>query len=348
MMNQIKVERIVVHQINHHHYNHPLLSAQELTITEEINYIFTDLLIQNLEHRFLRVGKFHENHDSPISLRDLSDRILDEPAHFVSYSQSIAQYLFYTVADSKTVAPTDLAICTFSEIENPIKQLALLMMYPMDAFMFLKEITNGQLLYNLKKVSGILSTGKLQKCAFILPKELRKIYGYDLKVLDRQVGADVASYFINFLQCSLLEPARKVNMKPKFFISYSSKDGIVAEEISAILQESGFNTWLDKKDIVIGQPILDRVSKGIETESDFVIILISKNSTNSEWCKLELRMAYQKELGLKRTVVLPIRIDDAEVPAEIMTKKYYQFIPHNKTSASSLVREIKSLLKLQG
>lgn len=137
-------------------------------------------------------------------------------------------------------------------------------------------------------------------------------------------------------------------MKTKFFISHSSKDSKTAEQISSILQSQGYDTWLDKKDITIGQSIIDRVSKGIDTESDFVVMLISKNSLESEWCKLELRMAYQKELSLKRTVVLPIKIDNTEVPPEIMIKKYFQFAPRSKKSVISLLQEISSLLQSIG
>lgn len=133
----------------------------------------------------------------------------------------------------------------------------------------------------------------------------------------------------------------------KFFISYSSIDAYVANQISIALQKSGFNTWLDQKDIVIGQPIVDRLGKGISDESDYVIILISQNSLVSEWCKLELAMAYQKELEQKRIVLLPVLIDESDIPIELRTKKYYLLDTDSDESLDSMVEEISTLVNIQ-
>lgn len=127
------------------------------------------------------------------------------------------------------------------------------------------------------------------------------------------------------------------------FISYSSQDKETVDKLAELLQKAGFGIWLDQKDIVIGQSILDRVRDGVTKESDYVLIILSRNSTASEWCKLELRMAYQKELEMKKIVVLPVRIDDADVPEEVRTKKYHQLIVNDEKSVSSLIHQIMSL-----
>jgi hypothetical protein len=131
------------------------------------------------------------------------------------------------------------------------------------------------------------------------------------------------------------------------FISYSSLDERIAEKIAALLSEAGLKYWLDKKDILIGEQILVRVRDGIVKESDYTLIVLSKNSVASEWCKEETRIAYQKEFALKRIVLLPIRIDSAEIPAEVGTKKYYPLDTGSDESFQSLVREIKSLIDKQ-
>ena len=114
--------------------------------------------------------------------------------------------------------------------------------------------------------------------------------------------------------------------------------------VQSFLQWS--HIWLDQKDIFIGQPILDRIRDGVTKESDYVLIILSKYSTVSEWCKLELRMAYEKELTTKRVVVLPIRIDNAEVPIEVKTKKYFQLEINDKDSVNALILQIRSLENL--
>ena len=134
---------------------------------------------------------------------------------------------------------------------------------------------------------------------------------------------------------------------PRLFISYSSKDERIVLRIADSLEKAGFEYWLDKKDILIGQPILDRLREGIISESDYTLIILSANSVISEWCRFELRMAYEKEMSLRRIVALPIRVDQAEVPMEVRTKKYYQLDPRSKASMNSLVSEIKSLVDSQ-
>ena len=131
--------------------------------------------------------------------------------------------------------------------------------------------------------------------------------------------------------------------KSRLFISYSSKDSETVNKLAKSLQKVGFDIWLDQKDIVIGQPILDRIRDGVTKESDYVLIILSRNSTVSEWCKLELRMAYEKELTAKRIVVLPIRIDDTDVPDEVKTKKYFQLEITDKGSVKLLIDQIRSV-----
>jgi len=133
----------------------------------------------------------------------------------------------------------------------------------------------------------------------------------------------------------------------RFFISYSSRDHAVASKIGEILEKEGYGVWLDQKDIVIGQPLLDRIRDGLNFESDYVLILLSKNSVKSEWCKLELRMAYEKEIISKKVVVLPIRIDEINVPDEIRVKKYFQLNPSQTDSFKMLIVEIRSLIERQ-
>jgi len=137
------------------------------------------------------------------------------------------------------------------------------------------------------------------------------------------------------------------NPNVRIFISYSSKDEPVVEKLAGKLQMAGFRCWRDKKDILLGEPLLDRVREGITEESDYTLLILSKDSMMSEWCKLELRMAYAKELQQRRVVVLPIRIDLTAIPAEINVKRYYQLDPTTESSFDALLEEIRSIVRKQ-
>ncbi len=71
------------------------------------------------------------------------------------------------------------------------------------------QTPEGKNLSMLKRIPGVLPSGELQKCAFILPQALREEKGFDLWVLDQQaarygIRRMVASFFlVDFLQCQV-------------------------------------------------------------------------------------------------------------------------------------------------
>jgi len=131
------------------------------------------------------------------------------------------------------------------------------------------------------------------------------------------------------------------------FLSYSRNDEKVTKLIAKHLKQAGIECWLDQKEIALGEPILDRIREGIAKESEYVLIILSKHSMNSEWCKLELRMAYDKEIMQKRIIVIPVKIDDTDVSQELRVKRYFELNPKSLYSVKTLIREIENLIKKQ-
>ena len=68
------------------------------------------------------------------------------------------------------------------------------------------------------------------------------------------------------------------------FISYSSHDSNVATRLEEDLRQEGFEVWLDKREVLVGHNIVDRVSLGL-SDSRFVLLLLSSSSVQSEWVK---------------------------------------------------------------
>jgi hypothetical protein len=65
--------------------------------------------------------------------------------------------------------------------------------------------------------------------------------------------------------------------------------------------------------------------QGALTESDAILIVLSKNSVTSEWCKKELNAGLMRELEEKKILVLPCVIDDCEIPLFLKEKLYADF-----------------------
>ena len=211
MINQSKihVHRMIIHKVDHRNYDAPQLSDLESPVTDEVGSFLRQHIVSNREHRHARTARFLPAKEGQVSLCAMCDCLLNHPDQFVPQSQEIAKHLFRTIHKDKRIWPGDLILCTFTEQDDDSEWLALLKMDPEDGFICEREEVNGQVRSVLRRVLNALPRGDLQKCAFILPPNLREERGHDLKVLDQQAaryGARrlIASYFVvDFLQCKL-------------------------------------------------------------------------------------------------------------------------------------------------
>lgn len=108
------------------------------------------------------------------------------------------------------------------------------------------------------------------------------------------------------------------------FLSHSSKDKIFVRRLAKRLSKDGIRVWLDEADLKIGDPLIHRISEAIE-QADFVGAVISRNSVASNWVQKELSMAATKEIAAKKVIVLPILIDQCEIPDFLKDKMYADF-----------------------
>ena len=119
-------------------------------------------------------------------------------------------------------------------------------------------------------------------------------------------GAGVPENFIVYMR-SLIGSAIEYY---SCFISYSSRDKEFAQRLYADLQNKGVRCWFAPKDLKTGDRIRPEIDKAIQLQ-DKLLIVISKNSIKSPWVEKEVETAFEKERRQKRTVLFPIRSDDA-------------------------------------
>lgn len=109
-------------------------------------------------------------------------------------------------------------------------------------------------------------------------------------------------------------PALVAAMQPiqfySCFISYSSRDQKFAERLYADLQSKGVRCWYAPHDLKIGEKIRVGIDESIRVH-DKLLLILSKNSIESEWVEKEVETAMEKERRQKRTILFPIRLDDA-------------------------------------
>ena len=108
------------------------------------------------------------------------------------------------------------------------------------------------------------------------------------------------------------------------FISHSSVDKPFVNKLSLDLVNRGFPVWYDSWEISFADSLLDKIYNALD-ESFFLIVVLSKNSIKSKWVTKELNAALAKEDDLNRKFVLPIKIDDCEVPLKILDRVFLDF-----------------------
>lgn len=108
------------------------------------------------------------------------------------------------------------------------------------------------------------------------------------------------------------------------FISYNHEDRDVAERLVSLLVLNGVEVWWDEWNVLIGDNIYSRVCEGVST-CRYLAVLLSPRSLNSRWVQEELDLAKIRELESRSVIVLPLKIEEVELPLALRTKRYADF-----------------------
>ncbi len=93
------------------------------------------------------------------------------------------------------------------------------------------------------------------------------------------------------------------------FISYSLKDGFIADQINNYLKKEGVTTFLWERDAPGGQQ-LKTIMKANVNSKDRLLFIASQNSLKSEACHFELTEGRKKQDKLWKTILFPIHVDN--------------------------------------
>jgi hypothetical protein len=130
----------------------------------------------------------------------------------------------------------------------------------------------------------------------------------------------------------------------KIFISYASENLAFAEKLYLQLRSiPNVEPWFDKESLLPGEIWNMAIKKAIR-ESDYFIILLSKNSTTKKgFVQKELREAFDilDEFLESNIFLLPIRIEDCEIHFEkLKAIQYTDFFPTWSNGIKKVLRVI--------
>lgn len=102
-------------------------------------------------------------------------------------------------------------------------------------------------------------------------------------------------------------------MKHDVFISYSSKDSVIADEICCLLEDNGIACWIAPRDIPTGQKYASVISAAIKS-CKITLLLFSEHAALSPWVESEIAKAFDN-----KKLIIPFKIEDIEL------EKYPEF-----------------------
>src|ERR1041385_538182 len=105
----------------------------------------------------------------------------------------------------------------------------------------------------------------------------------------------------------------------RIFISYSRKDINFVRRLAGDLEKAGYDVWGDLTDLRGGDDWVRVIPEAIKN-SDKIIVVLSPNSTISEWVEKE----YTQALSLRKKII-PIMLEQSSVPFALNTINYIDF-----------------------
>lgn len=120
--------------------------------------------------------------------------------------------------------------------------------------------------------------------------------------------------------------------KAKIFLSHTNSDKPFVRHLASKLEGHDVKVWLDEAEINVGDSLIEKISEGIE-DAEYLGVVISPSSIGAPWVKKELSIALTEEINNRKLKVLPILIEQCELPIFLKDKLYADFtgnIPWDK------------------
>lgn len=105
------------------------------------------------------------------------------------------------------------------------------------------------------------------------------------------------------------------------FLSHSHSDKDIVRAVGLRLQRLGVKVWIDEGEIKAGDSLIQKISEGI-ADAKYVLAFISKTSISAPWVQRELSIAITREIKGKLHKVVPIILEDVDIPAFLEDKLY--------------------------
>ncbi len=122
----------------------------------------------------------------------------------------------------------------------------------------------------------------------------------------------------------------------KVFVSHSSMDKPFVDRLVADLAAMEIPVWYDKFDMKVGDSVTESIDKGLASAKYFLIVL-SRTSIGSRWVGEELNVALMRQVAQGGTFLLPVLLEDCDVPPLLQHRRYADFRSNYDRGLSDLL-----------
>ncbi|MBN2503177.1 MAG: toll/interleukin-1 receptor domain-containing protein [Anaerolineales bacterium] len=138
----------------------------------------------------------------------------------------------------------------------------------------------------------------------------------------------------------ILSKIADIQENPRVFLSYSYADSEFAKKLSRDLKSHGVDVWLAEERIKIGDLISKKIDEAIST-SQWIIVIMSDQSVNSEAVTTELKLALMEENRRERVLVLPVLYQGNMIPLTLENRAFADFRNDYEAGFEKLLSRIK-------
>ena len=131
----------------------------------------------------------------------------------------------------------------------------------------------------------------------------------------------------------------KTAKRHQVFLSYASADKEIAHKILNELRQRNIHVGFDAYELQPGDSIAQALEKTISA-SDYLVVLLSPHSVNSQWMQKELGNTLSSDLISRDITLLPVLIADCAIPNFLASYQYLDLRPDIENNVEHLVEQI--------
>jgi len=128
--------------------------------------------------------------------------------------------------------------------------------------------------------------------------------------------------------------------RPLMFICHATEDKLFVEQLVAALDRHALHAWFDKREIFVGDSIVGKINDAL-SQTRYIVPVLSFRSVVKPWVLRELNSSLMRQLSDEGIRVLPVLLDNCQLPPLLADIKYADFRVSFDQGFAELLRAIR-------